>query len=153
MALERRGRDAIVTTTICTTSAISSRSMRRERWLQLGRRRNEWMHPAKRRRTLWFAGLTDDAHTMNSSTVRHRAAAKQHALARTHSWDSYPKDGSSITQQNKKIHAGLLYRVISIVSLFTITVLLISRAHKSHRTTRISGGRENLSFVTVVMPR
>lgn len=90
---------------------------------------------------------------MNSNTVRHRAAAKQHAPARTLSWDSNPKGGSSITQQNKKIHAGLLYRVISIVSLFTITVLLISRADKSHRITRISGGRENISFVTVVMPR
>ena len=92
---------------------------------------------------------------MNSNTVRHRAAAKQHAPARTLSWDSNPKGGrSSIAQQNKKIHAGLLYRVISIVSLFTITVLLISRANKSHRsTTIISGGREYLSFVTVVMPR
>jgi hypothetical protein len=100
---------------------------------------------------------------MSTANIRHRTAAKHSGNASTRIFrDSNPKGGHS-TWQNKKFHAGVWARIGTIISLFSILALFISRVEKSQdaahnyivregETKRISRGG-NISFVTVVMPR
>ena len=116
--------------------------------------------------TIPFIGTTQHATheiMIGANNIRHRTAAKHGGNTSIRILgDSNPKGGHS-TWQNKKFHAGVWARISTIITLFSILALLISRIEKSkdpaHNksvraggTKRISGGGE-VSFVTIVMPR
>jgi hypothetical protein len=93
----------------------------------------------------------------NAESIRHRISNQHHdsdnAPMEFTQYEMSRRDGTGKIH-NKKLHAGVWLRFITIITLFTIIALSVSVSTRISTPTSIIGeSKDKPRFVTIVMPR